>query len=253
MSTKFQKIVAFAKRVGPGLQKAYEAYSTTKELKGQYDALGELADADDTEREKLVREIAGIDSYLDGPIAAAQEARTNLEALAGAKIEWPEDAEGDDLYAAGLMAVYENGKGSKQAKAAWTAFGKHCYTFGDKAQDILNELSDLKDALKSRHVAAQGLVDVTSRIDGLLQAALKVPLPSTLQATLFAASEDAETLRSLAQVIQQSLKTIGTTIDTGIKDGNALVARNTRWLAWASKAADIDVQVLRKLAKAKTP
>lgn len=253
MSSKFQSIVAFIKKVGPSLQKAQEAYSTAEELKGQYDALSELADADAKEREKLVRDIAGIDGYLDAPIAAAKEARTNLEAMASTKIEWPGDADGDDLYAAGLMAVYEHGKGSKQAKAAWTAFGKHCFSFGDKAQDIVNDLSSLKAALKSRTTAAQGLVDVTSKIDGMLQTALKVPLPSTIQAALFAASEDAQLLRSQAQVIQQSLKTIGTNLDTGIKDGNALVAQNARWLAWASKAADVDVQVLRKLAKAKTP
>ena len=82
MSSKFQSIVAFIKKVGPSLQKAQEAYSTAEELKGQYDALSELADADDKEREKLVRDIAGIDGYLDAPIAAAKEARTNLEAMA---------------------------------------------------------------------------------------------------------------------------------------------------------------------------
>ena len=57
----------------------------------------------------------------------------------------------------------------------------------------------------------------------------------------FAASEDAQLLRSRAQVIQQSLQTIGTNLETGIKDGNALVAQNARWLAWASMAADINV------------
>lgn len=253
MASKFQKIKAFIEKVSPAVEKAEEAYAMAEEMKGQFDTLNKLSKADEKEREKLVRDIAGIDSYLDGPIAAATQARTNLEGMANTKIVWPDEAEGDDLYAAGLMAVYEHGKGSKQAKAAWVAFGKHCYKFGDAAEDIVIGLNDLKAALKSRKTAAKGLVDVTSKIDVLLQMALKVPLPSTIQATLFAASEDAMLLRSQAQNIQTALNTIGKNTDAAIKEGDALVVQNAKWMAWASKAADVDIQVIRKLAKAKTP
>ncbi len=94
---------------------------------------------------------------------------------------------------------------------------------------------------------------MTSKIEGILAAVLKLPVPTTIQATLFAASEDAGLLRSQAQVIDSLLGGIAKQIATAIKEGDEIVVQNAKWLAWTAKAADKDVQELRRSAKSKLP
>lgn len=252
MGSKIQKVSAFVAKLVPAVQKAEEVGSKADELLGQRDALLKFSKADEKEREKLVREIAGIDSHFDDAIAATRTVRDNLEAIQMA-VEWPLDAEGGDLFAAGCEAADKHGKGSNQAKAAWTAYGKHLYVFGDAAEDICIKLKDAKAEVPKRQKASKALVEVTSKIEGILAAALKLPVPTTIQATLFAASEDAGLLRSQAQVIDSLLGGIAKQIATAIKEGDEIVVQNAKWLAWTAKAADKDVQELRRSAKSKLP
>jgi hypothetical protein len=253
MSSTVEKIKKHVKTYAPIVKSGLDFADKASDLKGKFENLLKLSRGSDTERETLVREILGIDSYFTDPIAAATKVRGDLEKMSGTDITWPEDAEGGALFATGVKVSADKGKGSKEAKAAWAAYARHLKSFGDSLTDAVNGLRDLQAQVPTRKKAARSLVDVSSKIEAMLKMLLKLPVPSHVQAALFAASEDAALLRAQAQVISNLLDGIGKSLDAGIKDGDAIIAQNGRWMAWASKAADKDVQDLKGNARAKTP
>lgn len=233
--------------------KAKDLYDEADDIKTKGEALKKMANADEKERTKLVREMAGVDSYFDDCLDAASKVRENLTKISNDKAQFPDDTGAGGLFLAGADASDKYGKKSKQAKAAWAAYARALSAFGDDLETEIDHLDSMKAQLPKRIKAATALEKVASNICAVLDKALKVPWPSTIQAGLFSASEDAGLLHAQAGNILDLLNAINKRVDTELKDGNDFLTQNTKWMAWATKAADMDIQAIKKNAKAKTP
>ena len=243
---------SFSKMVS-ALKKANDLKDQADDIKSKGDNLQKMAKADEKERAKLTREMLGVESYFDDCITAATAVRVNLTAISNDKAKFPEDTGTGELFLAGAKASDEHGKSSKQAKAAWATYAKALSVFADDLEKEIGHLDAIKEVLPKRIKAATELNKVCTNICGVLDKAMKVPWPSTVQAALFVASEDAGLLHAQASNILDLLSAIDKRVDSELKDGNDFLIQNMKWLAWATKAADMDIQAIRKNARAKTP
>ena len=244
---------AFTKWAGL-LKKASDLKGKADEISGQTDGLLKLSKAkDDKERAKIAKEILGIDSLFTKYLDAVTKVRENLTAIRDADPEWPDDADCADLFVVGAQANDKYGKGSKEAKKAWAAYAKALSLFADEISEVVIALKGMQKQVPGRKKAAAALVKVASMISSALEAAQKVPLPSTILAAVFMASQDADLLYGQAMNVAALLDDISKKVDQSVTDGDFMDGRNARWLAWASRAADMDVQEINKNARAQTP
>lgn len=243
----------FTKWIGL-LKKADDLKGKAEEIKGQRDALIALSKAkDDKERQKLVRDIIGIDGVFDDLITAVTKVRENLKTIDDSEPEWPDEAGCIGLFFTAAGISEDKGKGSKEAKKAWATYAKALSNFGDEVSAIVVALKGMQAQVPKRKTAAAALVKMAGMISSALDAALKVPLPSTIQAAVFAASEDAGLLLAQSQNVEALLDSIQKKVDASVKLGDKLEVKNLKWLAWAAKAADMDIQEIKKNAKADSP
>lgn len=223
------------------------------DLRGRAQGVDKLRRSKDgKDREKAVREVLGMDSPLSDAIDAASEARDDLQEVANAKTEWPE-CDGGDAYADGLMATYKHGDGSKQARAAWANYAAHLKAYHKIIDTELDALLDIQDQLPLRKKAAAQLVSVSDALNTGFEHALKLPLPSAMQAQIFTLSEDSGLLYSQALNVQRLLGQIEKRATAELKEGNAILAQNAKWLAWAAKASGLSLDEIKRNAKARAP
>lgn len=73
------------------------------------------------------------------------------------------------------------------------------------------------------------------------------------KAQMFCLSEAAERLYAQALNVQTLLSKIETRVKAEIKEGEDILTANLRWLAWAAKAANLDLQAISRNTRAKLP
>ena len=242
-------------RVLKAAKNAYKAVDKTNDLRGRIQGADKLTrSVDPKNSEKAIREIMGIESPLADAIDALSEARDDLTQVRNSKVEWAE-CDGGDLFMAGAAAADKHGKDSKQAKAAWAAYAKHLQRFHDEIAEEVDALEQMQAMLPARKKAVGQVIKIAESLDKGFQMLLKlpVPLPSAAQAQIFTLSEDAGLLLTQAGNVETLLREIEKRVEAEIKEGEAIMTANLKWLAWAAKASGLDLQAIQRNARAKLP
>lgn len=242
------------RRLYNGLKKAKDLKDKKEELDKKIDAAIRFKDAEAEERGRLARTMLGLPTFFDDVIGALSDTVEALGEVAEEEIAWPDDADCRTILAEVAKTVADHGRGSKQARAAFAAYAKRLTVFGKDLEDELDHLKEMKKQLPSRLKTAKQVESICRSFEKAFTIILKLPLPSdSLQAAMFGAFQDSEKAGSLATSVVTTLETIDTKLDAGIKEGDKLIIRNLRWIAWAKAGAELDEKAIKRNLNAETP
>jgi hypothetical protein len=190
------------------------------------------------------------------PVATAiDKVVKQLDAVASAKFTMPEPQGTEDAFLKLCIAAADHGKGSKEAKAAAAKWGGLCSAFREELLKASVPLRAAKAELPRKIIAAQTVRDTASKVEGVMEICMKIPVPSgTAQnAQFFEMYQRCGEIMAGANRIESRLIAIQERNHDYLEEMRGILVQNDKWIAYASKASGLSKEELDKNRKAKVP